>query len=424
MAKRLIFIDFIRGMMIFYMVILHAFLYRVVHQYKPLFEEIMTTAHIMARIVAAPFIFFGLWGSFFCMLGGIVFIYQVRADYESKENFKAGPYFLQRGLSGLILIVIQYIWLTLFAPKSIEHPGPTTYSLITGAIERFEFTPLRAIHYSTTGMIESLGWIIVVLSILGYFVYRKKRNQYLKFYGIFGIAVILTIAISILLEIWISDPTQFFDDLYDNGKILQVIFLLKLTSNRFSFFPLIVFGLCGGFMGYNLIHQRNEKRMLITLFSVGGVCIIGYIIIIIMGFDMMSGYTSSYVPLPLHLLNLGGQCIYIASFYLMFRKYQRKSSERERDIGIVRFLNMYSSNSLTVYIFEPLTSILTFQLVQNLYFQAISEEFFVWMGFLLLNGLLWWTILYFWRKKEYKFSVEWNLGKLKKVLKKSPKSSQ
>ena len=106
----------------------------------------------------------------------------------------------------------------------------------------------------------------------------------------------------------------------------------------------------------------------------------------------------------------------------MFSKYQNK--ERERDAGIVRFFQMYSSTSLTVYIFEPLTSILLFQIVQNLYFQPISENFYVWMGFLILNALLWYGILLLWRKKEYKFSIEWTLGKLKEKIKFRTRSSQ
>jgi hypothetical protein len=327
------------------------------------------------------------------------------------ENFHAGSYFLRRGLSGLLLIVIQYIWLTLLSPESTEHPGVATYSLLTGTIEQWGFSSFNMMHYSTTGMIESLGWIIVILSVLGYFVYRKKENPNRKFYIYFGIALIITVAISVFFEIWIKNPDQFFNDLYTNDKFFQVIFLLKLTGNRFSFFPLIMFGLSGALIGYNL-EKEKDKGMLIVLFSIGVGCIVGYIVIDLLGFDMMTGYTSSYVGLPLHLLNFGSQCVFIASFHLIFRKYQ--NSERERDIGIVRFFQMYSSTSLTVYIFEPLTSILVFQIVQRLYYKPISEEFYVWMGFLLLNALLWFGILYLWREKQYKFSIEWTLGKLKK----------
>jgi hypothetical protein len=421
MTKRLIFIDFIRGIMIFYMIILHAFLYRVVHQYKPLFEDIMTTSPLIVRIIAAPFIFFSLWGSFFCMLAGIVYIYRVREDFNS-ANFQAEKYFLKRGLSGIILIIIQYIWLTFFSPKSTEHPGPSTYSLITGSIERLEFSGLSALHYSTTGMIESLGWIIVALSFLGYFVYRRRKNINLKFYVYFGISFFISILISILLEIWIKDPTIFYDELYSNKKIFQLIIMLKLTSNRFSFFPLITFGLSGAFIGFNISNNQKDIRMLIILFSTGLFSILGYIFIYLQGFDMMGAYTSSYVPYPLHLLNFGGQCIFIGSFYLLFQKYQ--NTERERDIGIVRFLQLYNSTSLTVYFLESFTSILIFLVVQGLYFKPISEEFFVWTGFLVINALAWYGILVLWRKKDYKYSIEWLLGKLKRKLNASVKFSQ
>ncbi|MHA1112717.1 MAG: hypothetical protein ACTSRE_16630 [Promethearchaeota archaeon] len=423
MTKRLVFIDVLRGLAIFYLIVLHAFLYRVVHQYKPLFEEILTTSSLLIRIIATPFIFFSLWGSFFCLVTGIVFVYRVRTDIKNSEDFKAVPYFLKRGVSGLILIILQYIWLTLLSPKSTEHPGPSTYSLLTGIIEQWGFSSFDVMHYSTTGMIESIGWIIVCLSILGYFVYRKKKNQTKKFYFNYGIALLITIGISVFFEVWIENPSHFFYELYENGKFFQVIVLLKLTSNRFSFFPLIVFGMSGAIIGYNLFEIKNEKWKLITLFSVGMSCIIVYIIIYLGGFDMMGGYTSDYIPLPLHLLNLGSQFVFIGIFYLLLKKYQNQ--ERNCDVGIVRFFRMYSSTSLTVYVLEPFISILLFQLVQSIYFiKPISENFYVWMGFLFLNALVWYVILYFWRKIEYKYSLEWTLGKLKEKIKFGSKSSQ
>ena len=85
---------------------------------------------------------------------------------------------------------------------------------------------------------------------------------------------------------------------------------------------------------------------------------------------------------------------------------------------------MYSSTSLTVYLLEPLTSILLFQIVQNLYWQPIKDQFYVWMPFLILNALFWYGILALWRKKQYKFSLEWFLGKAKEKMKIRTKSSQ
>ncbi|TFG19118.1 MAG: hypothetical protein EU530_07225 [Promethearchaeota archaeon] len=423
MTKRLVFIDMLRGIAIFYMIILHAFLYRVVHQYKPLFEDIMTTSSLLIRIIASPFIFLSLWGSIFCMITGIVFVYRVRLDFNTKESISIGPYFLKRGGTGVILILIQYFWLTFLSPKSTEHPGPSTFSLITGTIEQWGFSSFNVMHYSTTGMVESIGWIIVCLSILGYFVYRKKENHTKRFYLYFLILLLLAIAISVSFELLIPSPRHFFYELYENGKIFQIITLLKLTSNRFSFFPLIVFGLSGAIIGYNLYHEGREKRNLTVLFTIGVSCILGFIIIYILGFDMMGGYVSDYIPLPLHLLNFGTQLVILGIFYLLFKKYQ--SQEFNRDVGIVRFFQMYSSISLTIYIFESFTSVILFQLIQRIYYiKPISENFYVWMGFLLLNTLVWYVILYFWRKKDYKFSVEWTLGKLKEKMKIGTISSQ
>jgi hypothetical protein len=286
---------------------------------------------------------------------------------------------------------------------------------LTGSIEQWELSSLKVMHFSTTGMIESIGWIIIVLSIIGYLIYRKKKFQIIKFYLYFGIALLISIGISLFFEIWIENPIDFFDDLYNNGKIFQVIFLLKLTRNRFSFFPLIVFGLCGGIIGYNIYNGTKDGWKVVIIFSIGLSCILTYIIIYIAGFDMLGGYTSDYIPLPLHLLNLGSQFVVIVIFYLFFKKYQLQ--ERERDIGIVRFFRMYSSTSLTIYILEPLTSVLLYHLIQSIYSEPINEHFYVWMGFLFLNVLVWYGILALWRKFNYKFSVEWSLGKLREKIK-------
>ena len=130
MAKRVVFVDFMRGFGIFFMIILHAFLYYVALQKKTCLQYMMTNSILIVRIIAAPFIFLSLWGSFFCFLGGVVFLYRTQTAYESREDFRPGPYFLQRGLSGFLLIILQYLWITLLSPKSTEHPGPATFSLI------------------------------------------------------------------------------------------------------------------------------------------------------------------------------------------------------------------------------------------------------------------------------------------------------
>jgi len=410
MVKRIVFVDFLRGLAIFYMIILHAFLYRVVNQYKPLFGVIMTTSPIIARIVAAPFIFFSLWGSIFSMFAGIVFFYRVRVDSNSIENFSPCRYFLRRGLSGTALIITHYIWLVLFSPKSIEHPGIPTYSLITGTIENLKFSPLNVMHFSTTGLIESLGWILIIFSILGYFVFHHKKAQTKKFTVYFSSALLVSIVITILLDILIGDPYIFFKILYDNHRIAAVIFFGKISCNRFSLFPLVIFALCGAFIGYFLGRSTNEKNLVGVLIGIGSICILGFIIYLILGFNMLEAYISSYIPLPLHLLNLGSELVFIIMFYLIFKKYQAKV--REKDVGIIRYFQMYSNSSLTVYLFEPFISILLFQLVQYLYKQPISENFFVWTGFLVLNALLWLIILLIWRKFDHKFSVEWIVSKI------------
>jgi hypothetical protein len=108
---------------------------------------------------------------------------------------------------------------------------------------------------------------------------------------------------------------------------------------------------------------------------------------------------------------------FLGIFYLIFRRYQSK--KREKHIAIVRFIQMYSDTSLTVYFFEPLTSALLFQAVQNIYWiQPISENFFVWFPFLIINAVVWWLILYFWRGSEYTGSIEWCLAQVRRLFKK------
>ena len=207
-----------------------------------------------------------------------------------------------------------------------------------------------------------------------------------------------------------------------SGQIFRVIILLKLTGNQFSFFPLIVFGISGAIIGFNLHDNQFKKHILVILFVIGIGCIFGYIGIWFSGFDVIDAYTNSFIPLPIHLLNFGSQLVIIGIFYLIFKKYQQH--ERERDVGIVRFFNMFSNTSLTVYILEPLSSVLLFQVVKLFYGKDLATYFYIWMGFLLLNILIWYGILVLWRKMNYKYSIEWTMGKIKEKIKFGLKSSQ
>ena len=84
-------------------------------------------------------------------------------------------------------------------------------------------------HYSTTGILEALGWIIIVLSVLGYFMYRKKKNQRLRFYAIFGGILVITVITSILFEIGFEDPSKVFSDLYAKRSNISSNYFVKIN---------------------------------------------------------------------------------------------------------------------------------------------------------------------------------------------------
>ena len=79
---------------------------------------------------------------------------------------------------------------------------------------------------------------------------------------------------------------------------------------------------------------------------------------------------------------------------------------------------MFGRASLTIFVFEAFIATV-FHVILDLIVPGWNTEVYVVLIFGFFNLAFWYVVLYFWKKKDFKGSVEWTGGYIIKKLSKS-----
>jgi len=343
--------------------------------------------------------FFAGMGGIFSTISGVVTGYSTHNRITSGKGNKKMIFYA--GLfSFLWLIVVDYIRKFLFSTKSYFE-GDFLFGLITGSLlEGTLVVPqLELLYYTSTLAIIGLsGFIVPTLMIL---LSRKggiEKVRRTKF--IFGtLAAVILVAtpfLSILL-----DPIVV--DLFVSGNYLLGFLLALFVSPYFPIFPIVAYALLGGIIGISL--ARDEKKRNITIIWL----VFGFALLSIGNYILLSALIrfSFYNYNFVRFMQLG---VYIMIIIVLLRLVDLRSEEKQEKIA-KKFspVIMFGRVSLTIFVFEAFLATI-FHVILNLIIPGWNTEPLVVLIFGVFNLAVWWIILHFWQKKDFKGSVEWMGG--------------
>lgn len=411
MKTRTLTIDILRGIAIFYMMVMHQAIHYIFKSDRTLIEPVVKSLSPLALILFAPLVLLSLWGPIFSLLTGFT-VAQKMYSLRRTNPHQIKSYLKSRIVLALSLILVyRLVSVILYSEPFAQR---TTPALLISL--RFEADTL-----------DTIGLTGVFIPLLLVLIWKPKKNirpsnvlvQHQKAsrdYWVLG----LFFCVWLLVSPWIVSHLQALrPSLQGAGFYFGDFLLTKLAVGRFQAFPVLAYGILGALFGLAFARRESPKKIF-GLSIVASLILIGLFILAVMtGFDVVSSVGLEELPLALHLLNLG-VISFVFAFSLALNDYcspEKQIIRRTR----TKFFLRFSRASLTVYMTERFMGNQIFRIFRLLFGDSLDYSLasptFLWspviiLFYLFVNVIFWAVVLKLWEKYGYRYSIEWFLSKL------------
>lgn len=349
--------------------------------------------------------FFIAMGSIFSLISGIVTTY---SNYNriSSDLSKMKPIVLASIFMLLWLLLLAYTSRYFFATRTYIR-GEFHYGMFTGWLRMGEFhipsLELMILAAGTLGIIGISGFTVTILLALLFRnggIEKMRRNKIVL--GVFG---------TLILGISVFSPfvlTPIMYDAFDNGNYFLALILALLIANQFPIFPILGFAIFGTILGLQLAGEEDEKRILRCWLRFALlIAIIGFVLLITFLFQGL--FNMNFI----RFIQLG---FYFFVIIILLKTIDFKTEEKQEKIlkrttPILRF----SRVSLTIFILETAIAEI-FHFFLDYLIPGWTSNIFMILIFGVFNLALWWIILIFWEKKDFKGSIEWIGARIVQIL--------
>ena len=403
MKKRLYSLDIFRGLAIMMVIIFHRFMYD--WPGSSFFYTDPMGFLVMPWFTAI--MFFAGMGGIFSTISGIVTSYSTYNRITIGKGSK--KMILYAGfVSFMWLAIVDYIRKFMFSVNSY-FDGTFYNGLITGSLlEGTLIIPeLELLYYTSTLLIIGLsGFVVPAIMILlsrNGGIEKVRRNKLI----LGGLAALILILTPFLYH-WLDPVVK---NLFIEGNYLMGFLLALFVSPYFPIFPILAYALLGGIIGISLARDEKKRNILITWFIIGFASLGIGNYLLLTGLLRFAYYNYNFV----RFMQLG---VYIFIIIILLRLVDFKSEEKQEKIAKkLSPVIMFGRASLTIFVFEAFLATI-FNVILNLIIPGWNAEPFVVLIFGIFNLAVWWVILHFWQKKNFKGSVEWTGGYIIKKLSK------
>ena len=400
MKSKLLAVDYFRGLMIFWVIILHALVHRVYASDTTEVQNLADNAPVWVLGILVLFALISLWGTAFSFLSGL------SAAYSSTKKMQNPDYSLTKVIRDRI-----YTGLGLYGAYIFERTIISVLKRVAG-LQMSAVPELLDLMYSST--LEAMAMWNFALAGIFYLTWRKrgynrKRTQIILISLGFGI-----LFGSLILDYFLTDVPVIIADLKANGQFGFYYLFLRFYAEQFSIFPVMAYAMFGAGFGLLLADdkpfssiRKYGSRLGIILISIG-------LFIIISGYDILKGFYNTITPIPIEFLNLGLQLILMTYLLRIFDFRSRGMSTSMKKS--LEFFQAFGSMSLTIYLFEGVINRILYNIFVLMRGYEFRGDFSLIIIFVQVNVIFWIFIIKVAKKHQYKYSVEWIIFKLKREI--------
>jgi surface polysaccharide O-acyltransferase-like enzyme len=376
-------LDMLRGLAVMLIILFHSSIYNFANIHRLDFSH--------PPIIVVLISFMGLWGGMFIIYSMSLNTLMLGSATRGNMSFKPF-YFLI--LAGLFYMVVHFI-LNLFLGRwnvDFVNNQPilteTAYLLRNGSL-----TAPASIKLFDGSSVGTIGMNLIILSIVLYLNFRKgsmdKTGHFLLFAGAAGTLIMLFSFVRVYLF-------PFFAGQIESGHYFAGILLSFLLANPYPLLPYLAYGIFGIMIGL-MIYQGKDRLLKRAMVPVGLFFLV-YGITGMMSFDKTISkpdyfwYFKTNFELGLFILMI-----------VLCRFYPSPGSPVMLRLVIIQW---FSRVSLTIYLLETTVSEVL-RIAGLSLFPGWNDTINGCLVFGAVNILFWTVVLFFWRRVNFKYSLEY-----------------
>ena len=351
------------------------------------------------------FMIFVAMGSIFTLITGIVTAFSIYNRVSSGRSTMK-PIILGSIIMMVFLLFWAFVVRFFFAPRAFIR-GKYYYGVLSGSILfkslHIPSLGLMILITGTLGIIGISGFILTVILVI---LFRNGGSEKIgRNKIVLGVIGVLILILSVILS-FILQPIIY--DAFDNGNYLLALILALLVADSFPIFPILGFAFFGAILGIQLAKGEDEKKIIKswTKFALL-ILITGFVLLMVFG---SQGYFNMNF---IRFIQLG---FYFFIIIILLKVVDFKPEEKqEKILSRTKSIFRFSRVSLTIYVFESAIAVI-FHFFLDYMIPGWNNDILNILLFGVFNLVLWWIILIFWEKKDFKGSIEWMGAQLMQKL--------
>jgi len=392
MTKRYPSFDIIRGTGILIVVLLHAALY----QYGELLSIDFENPPLIITIIG----FLLMWAGLFAMLSaaayGATALSRYENDHRTRRSILAD--YLK---AGVVLLVLSYIYFILLGPGllDLEH-GEHDFSIIFGVLRHGELRgpSSKRLFYNTS--LSMLAHNMLILAPVVYLVValRPKTRRIILIASAAAVFALSYIRIPIFSR---------GAEIKEKGNwILYFCWAIFFNKND-PILPYLGFGLLGTCLGFDIHSEESRKKTSILYIAIGAIWTIAGIVGFLSLPDTMLERSIDEFWFAAILFQGGVFLLILLGSHLIF--------DHHRVFG-KRGVLMIGSVSLTLFLLEtPFTEV--FAKLSTILIPGWNSSLPGTLLFALIMALFWYGVTHLWKRAGFRFSAEWLIMQIYKLVK-------
>jgi peptidoglycan/LPS O-acetylase OafA/YrhL len=376
-------LDVLRGFALILIILFHSSIYN--------FGNINKLDFSNPPVVVVLMSFMALWGGIFIVYSTVVSTIMVLQRTREKFDLKVLLYTLA---AGIIYIFLHYILNIFLGRWNIDFVNnKPDLSVVAGSMRNMHITLPHINKFFEGSSLSTIAFNLIILSLILYLMLKnngieKERRNYLLL-GITGTLIMIMSFVRVPLF-------HYFTESLENHNYLSAAFYSFTIANPYPLLPYLAYGLFGAMAGMMIFFER--RRLLKIIIIPAGALFLLYGIYGMMKFDKTISAPDYFWYFKTNF-ELGVFLLVIVFTVLAMTP----GSGILRNMAVMKW---FSRISLTIYLFETFTS----EVLRILCLSAIPSWNQTITGSLMFGGLniiLWIIILFFWRKVNFRYSLEY-----------------